>query len=329
MNAPVKFSIIIPVKEINGYVRETVSYVLRLNRTDWELLIVPNAEERSEWDDPRISVIASGKVGPGLKRDMAAQTAEGEILVFLDDDSYPKEDLLDVAEKHFADPGVAALGGPALTPPGNGFWQRVSGTVFLSKFSGGAPERYVPVGEPRETDDWPSVNLMVRKADFAAVGGFDSAFWPGEDTKFCLDLIKKTGKKILYVPQMIVWHHRRPSLIAHLKQVGGYGLHRGFFAKTYPGTSLRPAYFVPSGFLAFCLFSLLIPFMPSGLKLLFSAGWLLYVIALMKALLDFMKYEAFPVAFCGLGYVFCTHLVYGARFVQGLVFTRRLVSRLR
>ena len=74
------------------------------------------------------------------------------------------------------------------SPPHDDFWQKVSGAVFLSRFSGGAPERYLSVGPVKEVEDWPSVNMMVRKADFLAIGGFDSPYWPGEDTKLCLDL---------------------------------------------------------------------------------------------------------------------------------------------
>ena len=234
-----KFSIIIPVKAINDYVRETVPYILNLRRADWELIILPNDTDLDEWHDPRINIIPSGQVGPAAKRDMGARFANGDILVFLDDDSYPEPNLLDVAEHYFADDSVVALGGPAITPPNDSFWQRVSGAAFLSKFSGGAPERYVPFGEVREIQDWPSVNLMVRKIEFLVIGGFNSPYWPGEDTKLCLELIQKTGKKILYIPELVVWHHRREGLIPHLKQVGAYGLHRGFFAKEYPETSLK------------------------------------------------------------------------------------------
>lgn len=324
-----KFSIIIPFKAVNAYVRETVPHVLKLDSADWELILVPNEEMSSEWSDDRIRVIASGRVGPGAKRDLAAKVARGEILVFLDDDSYPRADLLDVAREHFADPGVVALGGPGITPPQDGFWQRVSGAVFLSRLSGGAPERYVPVGDVREIQDWPSVNLMVRKADFLAIGGFDSAYWPGEDTKLCLDLVKKTGGRILYVPRMIVWHHRRAGLFAHLKQIGAYGLHRGFFVKEYPETSRKLAYFLPSAFVVFVLASLGAWFMPSPLRMGIAFGWALYAAALLKALIDFLAYEGLPVAVCALGYTVCTHLYYGVRFLQGLVLTGRLVSTLR
>ncbi len=329
MTAPF-FSIVIPVKAINGYVRETVSHILKLNDSDWELIIVPNDDAPSEWSDPRIRLMASGRVGPGIKRDLAAESAKGFVLVFLDDDSYPKADLLTVARPYFDDPDVSALGGPAITPPEDSFWQKVSGAVFLSHFSGGSPERYVPLGSVRETKDWPSVNLMVRRSDFLGVGGFNSAYWPGEDTKLCLQIVK-TGKKILYVPQLMVWHHRRAGFFQHLKQVGAYGLHRGFFAKRFPETSLKIGYFAPSMFLLFTIFSLtgFALGMPPVLKALCLTGWGIYGLAMVKAFFDFRRYVSSLVALNALGYSIFTHLVYGAQFLRGLFFTQNLVSRLR
>lgn len=323
-----KFTIIIPVKAINDYVRETVPYIQSLNHSQWELIILPNELEPNEWNDARIQVVASGKVGPAKKRDMGAEIAHGDLLVFLDDDSYPEKNLLNIAENYFANDNIVALGGPAITPSHDSFWQKVSGAVFLSKFSGGAPERYVPVGNVREIQDWPSVNLMVRKADFLKIGGFNSPYWPGEDTKLCLDLIKQTNKKILYIPELIVWHHRREGLFAHLKQIGGYGLHRGYFAKKHPETSRKITYFIPSGFLFFVIISLLFNFLPNILQMLITIGWVLYAVAIFAAFMDIIKYESIKVALVALGYTVCTHIYYGYRFIQGLL-THNLISRLR
>jgi hypothetical protein len=74
-----------------------------------------------------------------------------------------------------------------------------------------------------------------------------------KDTKLCHDLVYKNKKKILYVPNMIVWHSRREGLASHLKQIGGYGIHRGYFVKKYPQTSLRLKYFIPTLFFLFVL----------------------------------------------------------------------------
>ncbi len=326
----IKYTIIIPVKAINDYMRETIPHIRDFQRDDWELIILPNGPDTDEWHDPRISIIPSGRVGPAEKRNIGAQYANGDILVFLDDDSYPESDLLDIAEQYFADENVVALGGPAVTPPDDTFWQRVSGAVFLSKFSGGIPERYIPVGKVRPVDDWPSVNLMVRRDVFLAIGGFSSSYWPGEDTKLCLDLIRKAGKQILYIPEMRVWHHRRSGFAAHLRQVGAYGLHRGHFARKYPQTSCKLLYFLPSVFVLFVVFSVMIALTnSSGLGWLFVAGWIVYGLALTKAWVDISRYEtASYIALMAIVYTISSHFWYGLRFIQGFV-TPKLVSRLR
>jgi glycosyltransferase involved in cell wall biosynthesis len=97
----VKFSIIIPVKAVNDYVRETVPYIQSLDGDNWELLILPNEADLDEWCDDRIKLIPSGRVGPAEKRDLGAQHASGEVLIFLDDDSYPSQNLLKIASPFF------------------------------------------------------------------------------------------------------------------------------------------------------------------------------------------------------------------------------------
>lgn len=324
-----RFSIIIPVKALNDYVRETVPHIQRMSNPDWELFILPNEDCPNEWaGDTRISIASSGRVGPADKRDMGAKIASGDILVFLDDDSYPEPNLLDVAAKHFADLEVVAIGGPGITPPQDSFWQRVSGAVFLSRFTGGAPERYVSVGNVRPVDDWPSVNLMVRREAFLDIGGFDCRYWPGEDTKLCLKLVK-TGKKLLYVPDLVVWHHRRAGLWAHLKQVGGYGLHRGYFARRYPETSFRLKYFVPTVFTVFASLSLLGPALPQPLPTIFVLLWTLYVSVLLVGLKDIVKHETWGVSLAALLYIPFTHFYYGIQFVHGYFKQGELVSKLR
>jgi hypothetical protein len=202
--------------------------------------------------------------------------------------------------------------------------------VFLSSLSGGSPERYVPVGEKRLVDDWPSVNLSIRKEAFATLGGFDCEFWPGEDTKLCLDIIQKLEGKILYDPELIVYHHRREGLWRHMKQVSGYGLHRGFFAKKYPETSLRWKYFVPSSFFLFVSIGTVAVLLDRELLVWYLALWGLYGAALLKSAADIYRYERnAAIAGHALYYIFFTHLAYGFSFLKGFFFVQQLKSKLR
>jgi len=180
---------------------------------------------------------------------MAISYTKGEILAFIDGDAYPAGDWLRNVVKNFIDPEVAAVGGPAVTPPFEPMRQKAGGQVFSSLLiSGRFNYRYLPRNR-REIDDYPSCNLLVRKSIMQTLGGFDTSVWPGEDTKLCLDITKKLGKKIIYDPKVLVWHHRRPLFLPHLRQVANYALHRGYFVKIYPETSFRPVYFVPTLFL--------------------------------------------------------------------------------
>ena len=329
MGAVPRFSIIIPVKEINDYVRETVPYIQSLDLDNWELIIVPNGPDQNEWElDQRISLNSSGRVGPADKRDKAAQIAKGEILVFLDDDSYPRSDLLSVATKYFADETVSAIGGPAITPDSDSYWQKVSGAVFMSRLTGGNPERYTPIGLAKEVDDWPSVNFMVRKSHFLEVGGFDSPYWPGEDTHLCLKLVQKT-KKIVYAPELIVWHHRRSGLLRHMKQVGAYGLHRGYFARRLPETSFKAKYFAPSAILCLITASIFSKLLPELLRNSIFMGIIIYLIGLIVGSISVARLTTIRIALGAIPFIALTHLSYGFRFLQGYLKTGSLVSKLR
>jgi len=328
MDVPVRYSFLIPVKEINAFVKESVPRILQIEREDYEIILLPDVEDES-YRPARTLQLPTGPVGPAEKRDIGARRASGAFLVFLDDDAYPAADFLKILDQSFRNPAVVAVGGPAVTPPEDNFRRRLSGAVFLSRVAGGFPERYWPTGPERFVDDWPSVNLTVRREAFEAAGGFDSAYWPGEDTKFCLELVRKTGGKILYNPRLVVYHHRREGFLLHLRQVGRYGLHRGYFARTLPETSRRWYYFLPSClFLALILSPAAMLFVP--LRPLVGAGAVLYAAALLKAMTDILdKEKNVRLAACALPYILGTHLVYGVRFLQGFLFVRELRSRLR
>jgi cellulose synthase/poly-beta-1,6-N-acetylglucosamine synthase-like glycosyltransferase len=324
----IKYSFIIPVKEINNYIREAIFKILAIKRDDYEIIVYPDQASGEEWDKAR--QIATGHCGPAVKRNLAIKDAVGEILIFIDDDAYPRADFLDILNNVFSDIKVLAVGGPAVTPPEDGFWQKVSGAVSLSFFSGGNPERFAPVGAKKFVADWPSVNFSIRKEIFIELNGFAGEFWPGEDTKLCRDLIEKYPQSILYNPALIAFHHRRASLSAHLKQNAGYGLHRGYFAKRYPETSLKLKYFLPAFFLLFVILGAVLSFFNILFLKLYLLGWLVYLLALLKAVFDIRRYEKNPLIILhALHYIFLTHIVYGFNFIRGLVFTKELKSKLR
>lgn len=323
-----KYSFIIPVKEINDYIRESVPKLLALSGKDFEILIYPDKATDETW--PKTRQIATGVVGPAQKRNLAIRDGKGEILIFIDDDAYPGEDFLEILGKDFEDKNIVAVGGPAITPKESNFWQRVSGATFLSSLSGGFPERYRSVGKKRFLVDWPSVNLSIRKNVFEELGGFAGDYWPGEDTKLGFDLLTKKNTMILYDPQLVVFHHRREGLMKHIKQISAYGLHRGFFAKAFSKTSLGWRYFMPSLLVLFIFVGGALAFFSKIFLQIYIFGWVVYFVALLNAFYDIYSHEKnILVTLAASYYIFLTHIFYGLRFIQGLLFTRNLKSKLR
>ena len=336
LDAPL-FSIIIPFKTPGPYLAESLPHLLALAETDFEIILLPDLPMNvaAYTDDPRVRAIPTGAVSPAIKRDLGAAAALGAYLAFIDDDAYPDRGWLSVARAAFErDPELAAVGGPAVTPPDDPFWARASGAVFLSRLTG-FPERYRPTPPRRFVDDWPTVNLIVSREAFFDVGGFDTACWPGEDTKFCLDLVHKKGGRILYLPELLVWHHRRPGLAKHLRQVGNYGLHRGHFVRIHPETSRRLKYFAPSAWVCFLAFSLVYFFFyladgsspcPVAAAAV-ATGYAAYGAFLLLVLADLLRFESPAVALAAIPFVALTHVWYGLRFLVGLS-KKRLTSSL-
>ena len=153
-----------------------------------------------------------------------------------------------------------------------------------------------------DVDDYPSCNLFVRRDLLEKIGGYRTDFWPGEDTLLCKDIVDR-WKRIVYDPWVVVYHHRRPLFMPHLRQLGRYAFHRGYFVKRYPSNSFHLSYFVPSAFVA-------------GLPFL-RWLWPLYAFYLLLVLLTSFAFNPLTWILTATGVV-ASHICYGVRFVQGL-----------
>ncbi len=307
-------SIIIAVKGFNDFLKESLQKCLKLTYQDYEIIILP--DEEFPYEDPKVRVIPTGACLPAKKRDIGSAQAKGEILAFLDDDAYPSKNWLTCALKNFEDADVAAVGGPAVTPPTEDFLRRSSGLVYESfATSGTFRYRYIKA-KKRLVDDYPSCNLLVRKDIFEQLGGFKTNFWPGEDTHLCLEITKRLNKKIVYDPEALVFHHRRPLFLPHLKQISSYALHRGYFVKRFPETSLRWQYFIPTVFLAWLVLGLGFAFFDHSFAYVYAGSVLAYSLFVLANV--FNKRDIKMTALVTLG-VFLTHICYGLYFIFGLI----------
>jgi cellulose synthase/poly-beta-1,6-N-acetylglucosamine synthase-like glycosyltransferase len=308
-----KVSIIIPCKHIDSYVEECIRYCLAIDYPSFELLLLPDSPLVGELKG--VKTIATGPVKPAGKRNLAMKEADGEFYAFIDSDAYPGTDWLKTALEYFHDPDVAGVGGPGITPEDDSLMQKASGAVYSSMIGGFRFAFRYSSKQLQETDDLPSCNLIVRASVFKETGGFDERFLTGEDTRACMDIVHNRGKRLIYAPNLVVYHHRRPLFKPHLRQVWTYARHRGLFARVFPKTSGRVTYFIPSVMVAGLIAGLLLSFIPI-VRFLFALVYGAYLVAVVLAGVATKNLKLFLVVPIG---IFLTHLTYGLGFLSGLI----------
>lgn len=302
LEKPPMVSIVIACPNGSWMLDECLAAIAGQTYTNFEVIVLPDGGELKS-DDGRVKFISTGKVRPAEKRNIGIKAAKGEVVAFIDDDAYPDAHWLEYAVKYFSEPDTGAVGGPGVTPAGDGYMARLGGRVYCNPLvSGNYRYRYKAGGVRRDVDDYPSCNLFVRKTLLDRIGGYRTDFWPGEDTLLCKDIVE-SGSRIVYDPWVVVYHHRRALFAPHLRQLGRYAFHRGYFVKRYPSNSAHLSYFVPSAFVA-------------GLAFIW---WLWPLYALYGVLTLATSFSFNPVTWLlSAAGVFCTHVVYGVRFIEGL-----------
>ena len=309
MKKSIVFSIIIPIRKPNAYLKETLEKLKKQSFKQFEVLVITDKISKTS--------------NPAAKRNLGAKMAKGEYLAFLDDDSYPYSNWLKNTHKILNKyPKLSAVCGPCLTPPTDNFFQQASGLVWSSYLgSGGAGTYRNKISPKRFVNDFPTVNLIVNKKDFNTIGGFDTSHWPGEDTLLCLDLTHKLKKQILYHPSIIVYHHRRSVVIKHLHQITRYAIHRGHFARVFPQTSLLPGYLAPSFFTLYIIVLLTINIININLSIpsiLINLPLFSYLFLLLLTVIQFIfEKHSILLSLTAVVTIPLTHLYYGLLFMYG------------
>ncbi|MBL7198132.1 MAG: glycosyltransferase family 2 protein [Candidatus Omnitrophica bacterium] len=139
-------------------------------------------------------------------RNVAIEQASGEIIIFLDDDSRPRDTLIETHLSDYNDSAVAIVGGRIL---GERYEENVpeSKIGMFREFDGcayGGFDKDVRC----EVMHVRGVNMSVRRNVALKIGGFDERFEGAaeyEDLDFSLRVLRK-GYKIIFDPLAVVEH---------------------------------------------------------------------------------------------------------------------------
>jgi Glycosyl transferase family group 2 len=183
---------------------------------------------------PGIVVVAvTGERSPAHARNVGAERAHSEWILFLDADCRAPADLLD---SYFSAPiadDVGALAGEVRPAPAAGTTASRYGAArnFLSQEAHLAhPYR------PRAV----AANLLVRGTAFEQVGGFYEGLRAAEDTDFSWR-VQQAGWRLELRPDACVEHNYRTTVGELRRQWRGYAAGRAWLARRYPGFEPEPA----------------------------------------------------------------------------------------
>ena len=162
-------------------------------------------------------------------RNTGWQAANGDIVAYIDDDAYPDPHWLHYLASAFLNTmntTHAAVGGPNIAPPTDG---PIAECVAHAP---GGPTHVLL--SDREAEHIPGCNMAFRKSCLAAIGGFDPQFRvAGDDVDVCWRL-QQQGWTLGFNPAAVVWHHRRNSVRAYLRQQVGYGKAEALLERKWP-----------------------------------------------------------------------------------------------
>jgi len=205
-------SAIVVSRDEGPKLRRTVHSLLATLPADGEIVVVDDHSTDGSADFlaryPLVRAVRpAAHVGPAVARNLGAEAARGDVVVFCDAHVAMEAGWFDALAEALSDPGVGAVG-PAMAVSAEPRVRGYGGTWRLPDlrfdwlgYQGAAPHEAPLLG---------GAFLAMRRSLFEECGGFDAGLmgWGGEDSELCARLWM-LGHSCLVVPTIAVTHEFR------------------------------------------------------------------------------------------------------------------------
>jgi GT2 family glycosyltransferase len=204
-----RLSFVVPVKNDAARLRRCLVSIARHHLPSGTVEVIV-ADNGSTDESPAVAEAAGARlrVLPNLRvselRNRAADTARGDLLAFVDADHEVAPEWADAAVGIFLSDDKVGAAGAIYTPPRDGTWvQRMYGAL-RGKTSARGDTAWLGSG-----------NLVVRRAAFEAVKGFDTSLEACEDVDLCQRL-QAGGWRVMADPRLESVHLGDPATLGAL-----------------------------------------------------------------------------------------------------------------
>jgi O-antigen biosynthesis protein len=225
-----KISVVVASYNGARTLRACLEALENLRYPDYEVILIDDGSTDNTPDIaanyPTVRYIGQPNKGLSAARNAGIAAARGEIVAFTDSDCRPDEDWLYYLMGDLFKGNFAGVGGPNFLPPEDSF---VAAAVMASP---GGPAHVMLTD--RIAEHIPGCNMAFYKWALEDIGGFDPQFRKaGDDVDVCWRM-QQRGLQLGFSPAGFVWHYRRSTVRAYLKQQAGYGEAEALLVRKHP-----------------------------------------------------------------------------------------------
>ena len=259
--------IIVTFKRVQLLQRCLRSVEQSLNRTTDKIIIVVNGKdlETEQWlnaQGEHYTILKlNDRLPPACARNVALKEAQGDFVVFLDDDVTVPEHYFAEGERILARyPEIDVFGGPDQSDRSADFYEKTLGLALTSPLATASTRsrhmknsrNHIGAGERKLIlcNMWARLSLFCQE-NFV----FDGRFYRNEENVLLFQL-KKADKKMAYFSNLFVYHKRKAHLLNLMRAVFNSGRYRMRSFIIYP-RSFSPIYLIPA---LFVLYLAILPF---------------------------------------------------------------------
>lgn len=271
--------------------------------------------------DGRIRLVVEPRKGTAAGRNAGIREALFDHVAFIDADcTAPAGWLRTLAEglatARAGDPSVAGAGGRNLPPQGADDFVAAIGIALDSYPGSFGSVQGRQFAAPRLVESLATCNAIYEKRALDEAGGFDETLMSDAEDADLNHRLVLAGRRLLYLPDSLVWHAMRATPRGWLRNMFRYGRGRARLLKRHPAMR-RPAYALPPLFL---LAMAVVPLAPVWPPLALP---LLYLPAVLALSVRLSRLKGRPELWAEVARVFLIqHFGYAAGEVYGLLSPR-------